>query len=308
MADKYEEGLLRLSELKDYEVADEDPDVRGWEVISADNKTIGEVKDLIVDTTAMKVRYLDIRVKDDISGVDDHHMLVPIGTASIDGKKDLIRVGNIETVTLLKSPRYEGGKVSRDYEENLRKTYNPDYQPRQEKDDKDYYNNEYYDEEKFYSSRRKKRLYRLYEMQGYEIKGAEPDVRNWDVVSRDGKRIGKVYELIVDPKARKIRYIEVQTDKDMGKRDEDDHILIPVGITSLDEKEDNVIVRMDYSELARYPLFRGGEITRSYEDSIKSSVRMDTLTARDPDDEYYNDDYYNDQGFYGKRGSGVRWI
>jgi hypothetical protein len=34
---------------------------------------------------------------------------------------------------------------------------------------------------------------------------------------------------------------------------------------------------------------------------------MDTLTARDPDDEYYNDDYYNDQGFYGRRGSGVRW-
>jgi photosynthetic reaction center H subunit len=145
-------------------------------------------------------------------------------------------------------------------------------------------------------------------MQGNEVKGAEPDVRGWEASTRDGKRIGKVYELIVDPKARKIRYIEIQTDKDMGKRDEDEHILVPIGVTSLDEKEDKVIVNMDFSVMSSYPLYRGGEIARSYEDSIRSAVRMDTLTARDPDDEYYDDNYYNDQGFYGKRGSGVRWI
>jgi photosynthetic reaction center H subunit len=303
---EYEEGLYRLSELDDYEVADEDPDVRGWEVYSSDEKVFGKVEDLIVDTNAMKVRYLDIRVKDDITGVDDHHMLLPIGLASIDEKKDVIRAGNVETVTILKYPKYEGGKITRDYEDNLRKSYNPEFERKEE--DQDYYNNEYYDDERFYSSRRKRRLFRLYEVHGYEIKGADPDIRNWEVQSRDGKRIGKVYELIVDPKAKKVRYVEVQTEKDLGKTDEDNHILIPVGITSLDEKEDRVTVRMDYSDLARYPLYRGGEITRSYEDSIRSSVRMDTLTARDPDDEYYNNDYYNDQGFYGRRGSGVRWV
>jgi photosynthetic reaction center H subunit len=303
---EFEEGLYRLSDLKEYEVADDDPDVRGWDVITADNKTIGKVKDLIVDTTSMKVRYLDIRVNDDITGVDDHHLLMPIGTASIDEKKDVIRAGNMETVTILKHPKYEGGKVTRDYEESLRKSYNPGYEGK--KEDKDYYSDEFYDEEKFYSSRRKKKLFRLHEMQGYEIKGAEPDIRNWEVSTRDGKILGKVYELIVDPKAKKIRYIEVQSAKDTGKGDEDKHILIPVGITSLDEKEDRVTVKMDYDDFSRYPVYRGGEITRSFEDSIKSAVRMDTLTARDPDDEFYNEDYYNDKGFYGRRGSGVRWV
>jgi photosynthetic reaction center H subunit len=219
---EFEEGLYRLSDLSDYEVADEDPDVRGWDVVTADNKTIGKVKDLIVDTTAMKVRYLEVKVNDDISGVDDHRMLMPIGTASIDEKKDLIRAGNVETVTILKYPKFEGEKITRDYEDNLRKSYNPEYEVKDEdkvkERDKDYYSNEYYDEEKFYSSRRKKRLFRLHEMQGYEIKGADPDVRNWEVVSRDGKRIGKVYELIVDPNAKKIRYIEILTAKRYRQR------------------------------------------------------------------------------------------
>jgi photosynthetic reaction center H subunit len=126
---EYDEGkLYKLGELKDYEVADDDPDVRGWKVITADNKTIGKVEELIVDMDAMKVRYLDIRVNDDISGVDDQHMLIPIGAAAIDEKKDVIRAGSIETVTLLKYPKYEGGKVTREHENTIRKSYNPDFE------------------------------------------------------------------------------------------------------------------------------------------------------------------------------------
>ncbi|HSD63239.1 MAG TPA: PRC-barrel domain-containing protein, partial [Ignavibacteriaceae bacterium] len=54
-----ETELYRLSDLADYEVADRDPDVRGWEVVSADKK-VGTVDELIVDPDDMKVRYLDI--------------------------------------------------------------------------------------------------------------------------------------------------------------------------------------------------------------------------------------------------------
>jgi photosynthetic reaction center H subunit len=308
---EYEEGrLYKLSELDDYEVADDDPDVRGWDVVTSDNKTIGEVEDLIVDMSAMRVRYLQVRVKDEISGVDDHRMLLPIGTASIDEKKDVVRAGNVETVTLLKYPKLEEGNITRDYENTLRRSYNPDFETKDsdKESDKDYYNNEFYDEERFYSPRRKKNLFRLHEMHGYEIQGVDPDIRNWEVVSRDGKKIGKVYELIVDPKAKKIRYVEIASEIDRGTADEDQHILLPVGLTSLDEDSDKVTVRVDYSELSRYPLYRGGEISRTYEDTLRNSIRMDSLTSRDPDDEYYNNEYYNDQGFYGKRGGGVRWV
>ena len=58
------EQYARMSELGDYRVSDEDPDPRGWSVVGRDGATIGRVNDLIVDTAAMKVRYLDIAVTD----------------------------------------------------------------------------------------------------------------------------------------------------------------------------------------------------------------------------------------------------
>jgi len=56
------EQYARISELGDYRVSDEDPDPRGWSVVGRDGTAIGRVEDLIVDTGAMKVRYLDVAV------------------------------------------------------------------------------------------------------------------------------------------------------------------------------------------------------------------------------------------------------
>lgn len=45
-----------------YKVAEGDPDVRGWDVMDRDGGRIGEVDDLLVDTEALKVRYLEVRL------------------------------------------------------------------------------------------------------------------------------------------------------------------------------------------------------------------------------------------------------
>ena len=47
-----------LSEISNYTIEKGDPDPRGYTVVSGDGTTIGRVEDLIVDTSAMKVRYL----------------------------------------------------------------------------------------------------------------------------------------------------------------------------------------------------------------------------------------------------------
>src|SRR4051812_9762998 len=52
-------GLQRLSETRDFAVAQDDPDIRGWDVVS-DTRQVGEVADLIVDPDAMKVRYVEV--------------------------------------------------------------------------------------------------------------------------------------------------------------------------------------------------------------------------------------------------------
>ena len=52
--------MVPLDQLDDFRVASGDPDVRGWEVVGSDGGKIGEVDELLVDTRAMKVRYLDV--------------------------------------------------------------------------------------------------------------------------------------------------------------------------------------------------------------------------------------------------------
>jgi hypothetical protein len=72
----------RLSRLKDYRVDKRQLDPRGWEVANLDGRTIGEVKDLIVDTPTMKAIYLDVALDPklfDLRG--DPRVLVPIERA-----------------------------------------------------------------------------------------------------------------------------------------------------------------------------------------------------------------------------------
>jgi uncharacterized protein (TIGR02271 family) len=53
-----EDNLKPLSDLDRYTIEKGDPDPRGSAVVTSDGRRIGEVVDLIVDTSAMKVRYL----------------------------------------------------------------------------------------------------------------------------------------------------------------------------------------------------------------------------------------------------------
>jgi hypothetical protein len=53
---------------------------------------------------------------------------------------------------------------------------------------------------------------RVGELHGFEVAEGDPDVRGWEVVARDGRRIGEVEELLVDGEDRSIRYLEVRLD------------------------------------------------------------------------------------------------
>lgn len=50
----------RLQELggSDFEIAEDQPDIRGWDVKDENGKKIGEVDELIFDEQSRKVRYI----------------------------------------------------------------------------------------------------------------------------------------------------------------------------------------------------------------------------------------------------------
>lgn len=112
-----EEPLGPLSELSDYKVADEDPDIRGWDVKSADGTRIGAVNDLIVDTRAMRVRYLDVELDGGALDLEeDRHLLVPIGRAQLAEDRDDVVVPHLSRAQFADLPAHRGGAPSREVE------------------------------------------------------------------------------------------------------------------------------------------------------------------------------------------------
>jgi uncharacterized protein (TIGR02271 family) len=117
--------IVPLDQLSDYKVADGDPDVRGWEVIGSDGRRIGKVDNLLVDTGAMKVRYLDVDVDGDImpDRDRDRHVLVPIGRARLDGDHDHILVDAVSSTEVATLPAFTHGALTDEYETSLQERW-----------------------------------------------------------------------------------------------------------------------------------------------------------------------------------------
>lgn len=124
MASNDMDRVVPLGQLDDFKVADGEPDVRGWEVLASDGRKIGEVDELLVDTAAMKVRYLDVDVDDAmVAGGPDRHVLIPIGYARLDEDRDCVMVDALASADLSAVPSYDQGPLTRDFETSVRESF-----------------------------------------------------------------------------------------------------------------------------------------------------------------------------------------
>ena len=154
-------GLQRLKELDDFEVADGDPDVRGWDVRTSDGRTVGKVEELLVDTGALRVRYLEVKLdRKELNLKEDRHALVPIGTARLDDDNDDVIVRE-SSADLLGAPQYDRSQMSEEYERSLEGWYGQrrgaatTAKPAATGTDR--YADSLYDDSKFFGTRRKGR-------------------------------------------------------------------------------------------------------------------------------------------------------
>jgi len=109
MATNNEYAGNRLQHLKgsDYEIADGQPDIRGWDVKDESGKTFGEVKDLIFDTQSLKVRYMVVDLDDNDFDLDDRKVLVPIGIGELHEKGDDVILPGVTAAQLATLPEYK---------------------------------------------------------------------------------------------------------------------------------------------------------------------------------------------------------
>lgn len=78
-------GLAPLSELEDFELAEGEPDIKGWPLLVAGDREVGAVDELIADPEALDIRYVSVRAP---SGRD---VLLPIGFLEIDRERRALR-------------------------------------------------------------------------------------------------------------------------------------------------------------------------------------------------------------------------
>lgn len=96
------EGLRSLSELDEFQLSEDAPGLIGWTAVDADGENVGTIRDLLVEMTARRVRYVII----DLQSLE-RPAILPIGYVHADGDEDRVQIPalTVEDVALL--PPYE---------------------------------------------------------------------------------------------------------------------------------------------------------------------------------------------------------
>jgi len=137
--------IVPLSELDDFKIKSGDPDPRGWEVIAADGRRVGTVRELLADREALRVRYLEVELS---SG---RRTLLPIGTAQLDDETDRVLFHELTPEQLEQLPEYDYASFTHEYEHSVVTRFGPGGGGKAERVA---YDGAHFDTEAFYRKRR----------------------------------------------------------------------------------------------------------------------------------------------------------
>jgi uncharacterized protein (TIGR02271 family) len=202
--------VAALGSLDDFEVAEDFPDPRGWDVLLGDGIKIGEVHELIVDTQALRTRYLDVKLDRDATGVnDDRDILIPVGAARLDDSRNNVILDSLELRQIAAMPRYDHDEITRDYENSVVAGFgSTDTTTAGFTDQENFYGHRSFDDNRFYGERWKNR--------GRAEAGA---------TDRDNARVTRAEEELAIGK-RRVQAGEVNVEKQV----ETEHVSQPVTV------------------------------------------------------------------------------
>lgn len=142
-------------------------------------------------------------------------------------------------------------------------------------------------------------LRRLRDLTDFEVADDNPDVRGWTVRGNDGQALGVVYELIVDPEAMKVRYLDVELDNRFHINGHENHILLPIGVAAIDTDDDNVFVpALNAESVLNYPPYIEIQITREYEEAMLRALGQEPGAANP---RFYEQESFDTDSFYSRR-------
>lgn len=113
----------------------------------------------------------------------------------------------------------------------------------------------------------------LARLKGYRVASGALDMRGWQVYSDDGRPIGDVDELMVDPASMQVRFLDVEVEK-LVATGRERHVLIPVGHARPDPGQPrSLVVRgLEAADVPALPSYARGRAVRDT-DSLADAMR-----------------------------------
>jgi stress response protein YsnF len=259
-----------------YEIADGQPDIRGWDVKDESGRKIGKVKELLFDEASRKVRYIVQDLKGNDFDLKSRRVLLPIGIARLHESGDDIILEGVSAQQLESLPEYDKDNLTPDMEHSIRNTYagsalagtalasNPDVSDRES-----FYDHDHFNEDNLYRNR----------TSGDNAPDAIP-------VIREDLQVGK-REVVTGGIRLRSRIVETPVQEDITLREE----RVQVARVPVDRAADASDLKEDFVELterSEVPVVSKDarvveEITVSKEVTEQEEVIRDTVRDTEVD-------------------------
>ena len=228
-------------------------DLIGWSVMDAKGEMVGTVRDRLIGRRGT-VRFLDVDF-----GIFRKHVLIPVNVLEWGADALVLERWTHEHVRAL--PPYDPARpLSSDVLTEMERAHPRFYGPDAGRG--------------AVATPGEAVAVPLRDARDFKLPKGAPDVRKWNVFGADGERLGVVSEMLVDPRAMKIRYLDVDLSDDLYLLKDDRHVLIPLEDVELRERGGDVWVqRLSAREVAALPAYTGGGVDRELDETITGVFR-----------------------------------
>lgn len=225
----------------------------GWQVWDSQGEKLGTVSDLLIDRSG-RVRFLAV----DFGIFRRGHVLLPVSQVDWGEDAMVVRWTRDEVRGL---PEYEPNRpLTAEMLDELGRSY-----PR-------FYGGGGGGAAAPATMPGEVRVVPLKEAKDFKLAAGAPDLRGWEVYAADRRRVGKVSEMLVDPGAMKIRYLDVDLDDDLFTLKEDRHVLVPAEAVDLQERSKDIWIRdLSGDDVAALPAYMGGAVDPLVEERVQAA-------------------------------------
>lgn len=237
-------------------------DLIGWAVGDPAGANVGTVSDLLIGRDG-RVRYLAVK-----RGMLSASVLVPVG--EVDWGEQSLRLTRWTEAEVRRLPTYDGDHaLSPEVIAELERAHPRYYGPALP-----------YDAPGVETAAN---VVPLRQARDFRLPKTAPNVRGWNVFGEDHERIGTVEDMLVDPQAMKVVYLDVDISDDLFLLREDRHVVIPMEAVELRERGEDVWVHgLTAKQVALLPAYTGGPVDPLVEMRVREAFARGGANARDP--------------------------